>query len=83
MRREPPPMPSDGIFRTILWILAASTIGGVLIAIGAETLLESQALNRLGAAVALICGVLYVFFRYLGAREVRRRENGEDGPERP
>ena len=80
MRRDPPPLPRDGIYRAILWALAVSAIGGVLIAIGAETLLNSPELNRLGAGVAVISGALYGFFRFLGAREAKRREDGEDGP---
>ncbi len=83
MRREAPPLPRDGIYRAILWVLAASAIGGVLIAIGAETLARSPELNRFGAIVALISGVLYGFFRYLGGREAKRREVDKDGPDRP
>lgn len=78
MRREPPPLPKSGIFRTILWVLAASTLASVLVAIAAETLWERPALNRFGAGAALICGALYLFFRFLGAREAKRREEGED-----
>ncbi len=83
MRRNLPPLPKDGIFRAILWILIASTIGGVLIAIGAETLVKSPELNSLGMIVALISGVLYGFFRFLGAREAKRRAEEEDGSHKP
>ncbi len=83
MRREPPPLPGDGIYRAILWVLAASVIGGALIAIGGDTILHDPAVNRFGAITALIAGGLYAFFRFLGVREAKRREKGEDGPDRP
>ena len=83
MRRNTPPLPKDGIYRTILGVLIAGTLGGILIAIGAETLVQSPELNRFGAGVALISGLFYGFFRFLGAREAKRRGKGEDGPDKP
>lgn len=80
MRRNTPPLPKDGIYRTILWVLVIDIVAGVLLAIAGETVLHSPALNRLGAALALIGAALYVVFRILGAREARRQA-GEDGPE--
>ncbi len=79
MRRDAPPLPKDGIYRTILWVLVIDIVAGVLLAILGETLLNSPTLNQLGAALALVGAALYVVFRILGAREARRR-SGEDDP---
>jgi len=83
MRRNAPPMPKDGIYSAILWVLIASAVSGVLIAIGAETLVDSPALNQFGTSVTLISGVLYAFFRFLGEREAKRREAAKDGSDKP
>ena len=78
MRRETPPLPRDGIYRTILWVLVIDIVIGALLAIAGETLFHSPALNELGAALALIGAALYVVFRFLGAREARRQAEKED-----
>ncbi len=82
MRRETPPLPKDGIYRTILWALVATVIGGALIALGGDLVLHDPAVNRFGAITALIGAGLYVFFRFLGAREAKRHAEGKDGPDR-
>ena len=78
MRRETPPLPKDGIYRTILWVLGIDIVAGVLLAIAGETLFHSPALSNLGTALALIGAVLYLVFRLLGAREARRRAEDEE-----
>ena len=77
MRRETPPLPRDGIYRTILWVLVIDIVIGALLAIAGETLFHNPALNELGAALALIGAALYVVFRFLGAREARRQAEDE------
>ena len=77
MRRSTPPLPphlpTDGIYRLILWLMVATVVCGALLAIAGETLLQDQALSRLGTGMALIGGAIYVVFRWLGIREARRK----------
>ncbi len=69
-----PPLPGDGMYRLILWLMVATVICGTILAIAGETLAQNQALSRLGAGMALIGGVVYAVFRWLGLREARRRQ---------
>ena len=82
MRRETPPLPRDGIYRTILWVLVIDIVAGALLAIAGETLFHNPALSQLGTALALIGAALYVVFRVLGAREARRQADRQDGGSR-
>ena len=78
-------MPEDGIYRSILTVLAASVVGGVLAMLAGEYLLLSPALKTVGAGSALVCVALYFLFRLLGRREMRRRAEAEGrdrGPDR-
>ncbi|MFQ5775966.1 MAG: hypothetical protein ACE5GS_15705 [Kiloniellaceae bacterium] len=84
MPRDHPPLPDDGIYRTILWVTAGTVVAGAGLAIAGETVFQDAALSRLGAIVALVGGAVYGFFRWLGAREAKRRtaagrSAGEDG----
>ena len=74
MRPPAPPYPRNGIYRLILWLMAATVVSGVILAIAAETLVQDTALGRFGTGLALIGGAIYGFFRWLGAREARRRQ---------
>ncbi len=80
MSRQRPPLPSDGIYRTILWVLVLTIVVGAIATIGGETVWHDPAISNLGAIVALVGGALYAFFRWLGMREAKRR-GGEDGPD--
>lgn len=77
MRRSTPPLPNDGIYRLILWLMVATVICGALLAIAGETLAQDQALSRLGTGIALIGGAIYAVFRWLGIREARRKKTSE------
>jgi hypothetical protein len=83
MRRDTPPLPSDGIYRAILIVLVATIVIGALVAVAGDTVLENPAMEQVGTGAALIGAVLYIFFRVLGAREARRRaaEGTDHGPE--
>ncbi len=71
MRRASPPLPSNGIYRLILWVMVATVVCGAVLAIAGETLAQDPALSRLGIGMALIGGAIYAFFRWLGIREAR------------
>ncbi len=73
-------MPQDGIYRAILWVMAATVVAGAIFAILGETIAHSQAMVRVGAAVALLAGVIYAFFRRLGMKESKRRGASDGGP---
>lgn len=79
MRRAPPPLPQDGIYRTILWALVLTVVSGALVAIAGDTVYHDPAMSRVGTGAALIGAALYVLFRFLGAREAMRRAE-ENGP---
>ncbi len=78
-------MPRDGIYRAILWVLALTVVAGATIAILGETVFHSQAAQgqamvRVGAAVALVAGIVYAFFRRLGIEKGRGRGAAGDPP---
>ncbi len=66
-------LPDDGIFRAILLVLVASAIAGAGLMVTGEYLFHSPAMVTVGTGAALFCGALYFFFRLLGKRELRRR----------
>lgn len=79
MARARPPLPEDGIYRTILWVIVFTIVAGAFLTIGGETVLHDPDVSALGAIVALVGGGLYVFFRWLGMREAKRRAGKDDG----
>jgi hypothetical protein len=66
-------MVQDSIYRAILWTLVLSVVAGAIFAILGETIAHSQAMVRVGAGVALVAGLVYAFFRRLGAKQGKRR----------
>ena len=74
-------MPRDGIYRAILWTMAATVLAGAIFAILGETIAQNPVMVRVGAGVALVGGAVYGFFRWLGTKESRRRDadDGDDG----
>jgi hypothetical protein len=76
--RQSPPLPQEPIWRWILGVLAFSTVAAVLIAILAGERWGNPALSSVAGWSAIVTGVLYIFFRWLGAREARRRAEGQD-----
>jgi hypothetical protein len=73
-------MPQNGIYRAILWILVLTVIAGAIFAILGETLAHDPVMVRVGAAVALVAGAIYAFFRRLGAKANERRADPDGGP---
>ena len=71
-------MPRDGIYRTILWVLALTVVAGALLAILGATAAHDPVMVRVGAGAALVAGVIYAFFRRLGAKQSQRRGAPDD-----
>ena len=78
MRRDSPPFPQDPIYRTILFVLMASVVAGAVLALAGEAWFHDQGISHLGGWIVVICGGLYFFFRWLGRREMRRRDQSDD-----
>ncbi|MHA1599346.1 MAG: hypothetical protein ACTSW2_00855 [Alphaproteobacteria bacterium] len=78
-----PALPNEGIYRLILLLMVAAIVCGAILAIAGETVAQNQALSRLGTGMALIGGVIYAFFRWLGIREASRhtRQPPADPPD--
>ncbi len=66
-------MPRDGIHRAILWVLALTVVAGAIFAILGETAAHDPVMVRVGTGVALVAGVIYAFFRRLGAKQNKPR----------
>ncbi|MDJ0946180.1 MAG: hypothetical protein QNJ30_22250 [Kiloniellales bacterium] len=66
---NPPP---DPIYRIILWVLVADVVIGACLALAGEFIWPSDALRYSGAGLAVLAGLLYLFFRWLGRRAGRR-----------
>ena len=62
-------MPRDGIYRAILWVLVLTVVAGAIFAILGATAAQDPIMVRVGAGVALVAGVIYAFFRRLGAKQ--------------
>ena len=68
----------DGIYRAILWVLALTVVAGASFAILGETAAHDPVMVRVGAAVALLAGLIYAFFRRLGAKQNKPRAEPND-----
>ncbi len=68
-------MPRDGIYRAILRVLVLTVVAGAVLAILGATAAQDPVMVRVGAGVALVAGVIYAFFRRLGAKQNQRRGN--------
>ena len=73
MPRESPPLPRDGVYRAILFVLVASLLLGAMLALAGDLLWHSPGLSQAGTWLALAAGGAYLFFRILGVREARKR----------
>ena len=82
MPRQTPPFPQDSIYRSILLVLVVSVLAGAALALLGELVWRREEVSETGTWIALVSAGLYVFFRFLGAREARRRrgEGEADGP---
>ncbi len=56
-----------------------TVIAGAAAVLAGEYVFYSGAMTRTGAGAVLICGVLYMFFRWLGRREAWRRVRAASG----
>jgi 1,4-dihydroxy-2-naphthoate octaprenyltransferase len=70
-------MPREGIYRAILWVLVLTVVAGAVLAILGATAAQDPVMVRVGAGVALVAGVIYAFFRRLGAKQTRRRGDSD------
>ncbi len=71
-------MPRGGIYQAILWVLTLTVVAGAALAIWGETAAHDPVMVRVGAGVALVAGVIYAFFRRLGAKQSQRRGNSDE-----
>ncbi len=71
-------MQQDGIYRAILWTMAATVVAGAIFAILGETIAQNPIMVRVGTGVTLVAGAIYGFFRWLGTKEIRRRTAAGD-----
>jgi 1,4-dihydroxy-2-naphthoate octaprenyltransferase len=81
MPKEKGAVPDDGIYRAILWALVLTVVAGAVVAILGETLAHDPVMVRVGTGVALVGGIVYAFFRWLGIRHARRSGQGNTPPE--
>ena len=82
MAHKPPALPDDRLYRAILLVLLISLLAGVGVVLAGKVVLRSEAAAAAGAWLAMVSGVVYFFFRWLGRREARRRLGDQDGRER-
>ena len=78
MPRATPPPPNDGIYRAILLVLVLSVVAGAAITLAGQFVWQRPDISELGAWIALVSGAIYLVFRWLGAREARRRVQAAD-----
>ena len=84
MDRDTPPIPDDGIYRTILIVLVMSVLVGGALALAGELVYHDETISHFGGWVVVICGALYFLFRWLGRREAQKRAaQGGIGARRP
>jgi hypothetical protein len=69
--------PGDGVYVMILGLMVANVLVGAVLALVGEPLLNSPAASLFGTWLAVGGGLGYLFFRWLGAREQKKRDRGE------
>ena len=77
MPRDPTP-PDDGIYRAVLLVLVLSIVAGAALALAGRFVWQREDLSQLGTGITLVCGGIYLVFRWLGAREARRRAREDE-----
>lgn len=87
MPDERPPDPrQDRVYVAILAVLVASVIAGAAVALAGDLVYHSEAMRRAGVGLAVVSGIVYLFFRILGrraaGRRLRRRHGGSEEDER-
>ena len=78
MPRDKPP-PDDGIYRGVILVLVLSIVAGAALALASRFVWHREDLSQLGTWIVLVCGGIYLVFRWLGAREARRRPRADKG----
>ncbi len=78
MVRPDAPLPDEPIYRAILLVLVLSVVAGALLALVGDQLWQSDAVGQAGTGIAVVSGLIYFVFRWLGAREARRRATREN-----
>ena len=77
-------MPSDPIFRVILLVLGLDVVAGALLMILSHYGRVGEAAGDAGAALGIVGGLLYLFFRWWGRRRERERSladpDNDQGP---
>lgn len=73
MPRDRPPLPRDGIYRSILWVLVLSVVAGAAVTLLGALVWHREDVSETGIWIVLVSGGIYLVFRWLGAREARRR----------
>ena len=68
-----PPLPDDGIYRAILVVLVISLVIGAAMSLAGELVWHNEAISQTGGWIAVISGVIYFVFRWLGRREAKRQ----------
>lgn len=76
-RHNRAPLPQDGIYLTILLLLLGSVVLGVALMLLGGELWDDPGVSWAGFWIAGVSAPLYLFFRWLGLREARRRVEAE------
>ncbi|WP_119167345.1 hypothetical protein [Algihabitans albus] len=63
----------DGVYVMILGLMVANVMVGAVLALVGEQLLGSPAVSLFGTWLAAGGGLGYLFFRWLGSREQKKR----------
>ncbi len=87
MSNRPSPDPrQDRVYVAILAVLVASVIAGAAVALAGDLIYHSEAMRRAGVGLAVVSGIVYLFFRILGkraaGRRLRHRRGGGEEDER-
>ncbi len=77
MSSPPPSSPNDAIFRAILGVMLLTVIGGVALVLLGDYVWHNEAMKNVGTGAVLLGGFIYFFFRVLGKREAKRRQDSQ------
>ncbi len=68
--------PTDGIYRTIQWLMIADVVIGLALVFIGEAVLRQPAMSLVGAGLVVVGGGVLAIFRTLARREAARRASG-------
>ncbi len=66
----------DGVYVMILGLMVANVLVGAVLALLGEAVLGRPGISLFGTWLALGGGLGYLFFRWLGGREQKKRDGG-------